>query len=182
MHQLVSGAWLEEQLGEPDLRVLDRSVVMEVDADGRRHYRPGGPDWEQEPHPGFGARRSFRGYLRCFVAVPLHDQEAAHALEEAVALLLAARLRRRRQPRHDVADLRHQLGHFRGGVPQFLPDGVGRSAGHVAPQRLDERHVGDGGLRLVGTPDEHLGATQAGIDAGLLGQAGLADTGLAAHQ
>jgi thiosulfate/3-mercaptopyruvate sulfurtransferase len=52
MDQIVSGAWLEKELGAPDLRVLDCTVVMEVDPDGRRHYRPGGPDWEQSHIPG----------------------------------------------------------------------------------------------------------------------------------
>jgi thiosulfate/3-mercaptopyruvate sulfurtransferase len=52
MDQLVSGEWLEKELGAPDLRVLDCSVVMEVDPEGRRHYRPGGPNWEQGHIPG----------------------------------------------------------------------------------------------------------------------------------
>ncbi len=52
MDPLVSGAWLEKELGAPDLRVLDCSVVMEVDTDGRRQYRPGGSDWERSHIPG----------------------------------------------------------------------------------------------------------------------------------
>lgn len=52
MDQLVSGDWLEKEIGAPDLRVLDCSVVMEVDRDGRRSYRPGGADWEQSHIPG----------------------------------------------------------------------------------------------------------------------------------
>jgi thiosulfate/3-mercaptopyruvate sulfurtransferase len=52
MDQLVSGEWLEKELGVPDLRVLDCSVVMEVDPESGRHYRPGGPNWEQSHIPG----------------------------------------------------------------------------------------------------------------------------------
>jgi thiosulfate/3-mercaptopyruvate sulfurtransferase len=52
MEQLVNGAWLEKELGAPDLRVLDCTVVMEVDQDGRRSYRPGGVDWAQGHIPG----------------------------------------------------------------------------------------------------------------------------------
>jgi len=52
MDQLVSGEWLEKELGAPDLRVLDCSVVMEVDPEGRRSYRPGGSNWEQSHIPG----------------------------------------------------------------------------------------------------------------------------------
>jgi thiosulfate/3-mercaptopyruvate sulfurtransferase len=52
MLQLVSGEWLEKELGAPDLRVLDCSVVIEVGSDGHLHYRPGGPDWAQSHIPG----------------------------------------------------------------------------------------------------------------------------------
>ena len=52
MDQLVSGEWLEKELGAPDLRVLDCSVVMEMGPDGKLNYRPGGPDWEQSHIPG----------------------------------------------------------------------------------------------------------------------------------
>jgi len=52
MDQLVSGHWLEKELGAPDTRVLDCSVVMDVDPEGHRQYRPGGPDWAQSHIPG----------------------------------------------------------------------------------------------------------------------------------
>ncbi|MGH2578783.1 MAG: sulfurtransferase [Acidimicrobiia bacterium] len=43
---------MEKELGAPDLRVIDCMVVMEVDAEGRRSYRPGGRLWEQGHIPG----------------------------------------------------------------------------------------------------------------------------------
>ncbi|HKN38067.1 MAG TPA: rhodanese-like domain-containing protein, partial [Acidimicrobiia bacterium] len=52
MDRLVSGAWLEKELGVPDLRVLDCSVAMEVLPDGSRSYRPGQPAWEGHHIPG----------------------------------------------------------------------------------------------------------------------------------
>jgi thiosulfate/3-mercaptopyruvate sulfurtransferase len=52
MDRLVSGGWLEKELGAFDLRVLDCSVVMEIDPDGCRHYRPGKQNWEQGHIPG----------------------------------------------------------------------------------------------------------------------------------
>jgi hypothetical protein len=52
MGQLVSGAWLEKDLGAPDLRVLDCTVAMDVAGDGRRRYRSGRPEWERQHIPG----------------------------------------------------------------------------------------------------------------------------------
>jgi len=52
MDRLVSGAWLEKELGVPDLRVLDCSVAMEVLPDGSLSYRPGQPAWEGHHIPG----------------------------------------------------------------------------------------------------------------------------------
>jgi thiosulfate/3-mercaptopyruvate sulfurtransferase len=46
MDQLVSGAWLEDQLGAPDLRVLDCSVTLQVLPDGNRVYGSGREAWE----------------------------------------------------------------------------------------------------------------------------------------
>lgn len=52
MDQLVSGAWLEDQLGSPDLRVLDCTVTMEVRSDGGRAYGSGRAGWEEGHIPG----------------------------------------------------------------------------------------------------------------------------------
>jgi len=52
MDPLVSGEWLEKELGASDLRVIDCMVVMEVDGEGRRNYRPAAELWEQGHIPG----------------------------------------------------------------------------------------------------------------------------------
>ena len=53
-----------------------------------------------------------------------------------------------------------------------------RAAAHVLPEGFDERPVGRG-FSLEARAGEGLGAPQAGIDAELLRQPRLADTGLA---
>ncbi len=52
MEQLVSTAWLADQLGSPDLRILDCTVTMEVRPDGGRGYGTGRPAWEAGHIPG----------------------------------------------------------------------------------------------------------------------------------
>lgn len=52
MDQLVSGAWLEEQLGSPDLRLLDCTVTMQARPDGSRVYATGRAAWEAGHIPG----------------------------------------------------------------------------------------------------------------------------------
>src|ERR687896_495334 len=45
--RLGSGAWLEKELGAPDLRVLDCTVASEALPDGGLAYRSGRPAWER---------------------------------------------------------------------------------------------------------------------------------------
>jgi thiosulfate/3-mercaptopyruvate sulfurtransferase len=52
MDQLVTGAWLEDQLGSPDLRILDCTASMEVRPDGGRAYTTGRAAWEAGHIPG----------------------------------------------------------------------------------------------------------------------------------
>ena len=52
MDRLVSGAWLEKELGAPDLRLFDCTVVMETLPDGGRDFRSGRPAWERKHIPG----------------------------------------------------------------------------------------------------------------------------------
>lgn len=52
MDRLVSGAWLEKELGAPDLRVLHCTVASEVLPDGGVQYRSGRPLWERKDIPG----------------------------------------------------------------------------------------------------------------------------------
>ena len=53
MDRLVSGGWLEDQLGSPDLRVLDCRVGFEVRTEGGVAYRSGRAEREGGGHiPG----------------------------------------------------------------------------------------------------------------------------------
>lgn len=52
MDRLVSGSWLEKELGAPDLCVLDCGVRMEAVPDGGLNYRSGRPAWERSHIPG----------------------------------------------------------------------------------------------------------------------------------
>ena len=47
MDRLVPGAWLEQQLAPPDLRILDCTVSREVLPQGARGYRSGRAAWTQ---------------------------------------------------------------------------------------------------------------------------------------
>jgi hypothetical protein len=53
MDRLVSGAWLEKELGAPDLRLLDCTVASEVLPQGGVNYRSGRPVWERRHIPGW---------------------------------------------------------------------------------------------------------------------------------
>jgi len=74
MDQLVSTEWLEHEMGEPDVRILDCTVFLRspepsVGSSPRAAYRaePGRPEWEAGhiPHSGF-----------CDQVVALSDQES----------------------------------------------------------------------------------------------------------
>ena len=52
MDRLVSAAWLEKELGAPDLRILDCTVSFGTLSDGTRGYRSGRPAWEEGHIPG----------------------------------------------------------------------------------------------------------------------------------
>lgn len=54
MDRLVPGAWLEKQLGAPDLRILDCTVSSELLPQGARGYRSGRAAWAQGHIPGSG--------------------------------------------------------------------------------------------------------------------------------
>lgn len=54
MDRLVPGAWLEKQLGGPDLRILDCTVSREVLPQGARGYRSGRGAWAEGHIPGSG--------------------------------------------------------------------------------------------------------------------------------
>jgi thiosulfate/3-mercaptopyruvate sulfurtransferase len=49
---LVETAWLDENLREPDLRILDCSVVMKSTGDGGYAFVSGRQEWEQDHIPG----------------------------------------------------------------------------------------------------------------------------------
>jgi len=52
MDQLVNGAWLERELGAPDLRVLDCTVHIEALPDGGFKNRASRAGWERDHIPG----------------------------------------------------------------------------------------------------------------------------------
>ena len=49
---LVETAWLADQLGAPDLRILDCSVVRKDNPDGSYGFGPGKANWEKGHIPG----------------------------------------------------------------------------------------------------------------------------------
>lgn len=51
---LVETNWLSERLDNPDLRILDCSVIMHVTDDGNRKYSSGKVEWDNAHIPGSG--------------------------------------------------------------------------------------------------------------------------------
>ncbi|NIS36548.1 MAG: sulfurtransferase, partial [Actinobacteria bacterium] len=51
MEQLVTTAWLAEQLGDPDLVVLDCSVIHELGEDDRLRFTSGRNEFDQAHIP-----------------------------------------------------------------------------------------------------------------------------------
>ena len=88
----------------------------------------------------------------------------------------------RRQARNPLAQLREDLGEVRRAGPELRPQDVCRRLVDVGPERLHPRPVGGRAPRLPAASHEDPRASLSGAGDQLLGQAGLADPGLADKQ
>ena len=115
-----------------------------------------------------------------------HARRALHELairiEQESALLFRRQFDRLRNVGIDSPQFRHQLGHFRRGIPQGMAERFSGRRPRRVFQHLDERHVGGRAFPLIAVADDGEKAAPGGLRQNGSCQVRLADAGLAADQ
>jgi hypothetical protein len=109
-------------------------------------------------------------------------QGAGHGVEEPEPGRLGVERGWRLQAGHHLGQLRQQLGHLGSPCPKLGPQGGSGTGGGERPQQLYPGPVGRRSVALKAAAPHHPRRARPGPGDELLGDAGLADTGLARHE
>ena len=109
-------------------------------------------------------------------------QEGGHGIEESETRSLGLELGRGRQIGEEIAELREEPGEVGGSLAKLGSETVRVGIAKIRPQRLHPGPVGGGAARLPAAADQDPRAARSRLCDQLLGQAALADPGLADKQ